>query len=259
MGLVLRFVLLAVLFLVVSCGGPEVRDPQPLVVGSDLSNPPFGMFDDVPSGFEVDLCRALAESLGRELRYQRLPFETLIPAVVDGRIDIACATIGVTSERREFVAFTEPYCRTSIAVLVEAWPRGPNSREELRGRPVYAAAGTTSERAVRHHLPEVSGVFDAKGATGIDLLLRGEVDAVVMDGPDAYDLATGDPDRFRILVPCLDVEEYAIAVSSDHPELLRQLDEALDELRSRGRIAALLEAHGIVLDATAAVGEPAPP
>ncbi len=57
------------------CGKTGETGKQPLVVGMDLSYPPFEMVDPSgnPAGVSVDLAKALAESLGRELKTRTSP------------------------------------------------------------------------------------------------------------------------------------------------------------------------------------------
>ena len=127
----------------------------PLRVGSDLDNAPFAFVDGSGSarGRDVEMMQELAARLGRELVWVRMPFADLLPAVEEGAVDAVCATMGITPERAERVAFTRPYYHTAIAVVVRAGDDEPTSLADLDGMRVSGAAGTTSERAVRLHLP----------------------------------------------------------------------------------------------------------
>jgi polar amino acid transport system substrate-binding protein len=61
---------------------PDPAD-RPLVVGMELSYPPFEMKDEKgnPAGVSVDLARELARFLGRDLRIEDIAFDGLIPAL----------------------------------------------------------------------------------------------------------------------------------------------------------------------------------
>lgn len=237
-------ILVLLSFVAAACQGP-------LVVASDLDNPPFAGVDAAGNavGRDVEMMEALAARMDRQLRWERLPFDELLDAVEAGEVDAVCATLGRTPERVERVPFTRPYFETSIAVVVRMGMAEPKSFGELAGRPVAGAVGTTSERAIRRRLPDaVFSPTTKDGVTSADRLRSGEVDALVMDGPAADALvASSDGDFFRLPEP-LDREAYAIALRGDDPDLVQALDAALSTMLDDGTIAALDAAHGLAPD-----------
>jgi polar amino acid transport system substrate-binding protein len=188
------------------------------------------------------MMKELGEALGRRIEWWRMPFEHLLPAVEAGDVDVVCATIGVTPERAERMAFTRPYYRTTIAVVVRAGPGEPTELADLAGRRVAAGTGTTSERAVRAHLPDAIGVFatERELPTSERLLAR-EIDAAAMDGPAAAALVAASEGRLARLAEPLDEELYALAVPLRRKSLLRALDRALERID----LDALDARHGL--------------
>src|SRR5262245_4181443 len=92
----------------------------PLRVGMELSYPPFEMRDEKGErkGVSVDLARALAESLGRPLNIQNMPFDGLIPAMKTGKIDLILSSMTATDERARVIDFSDPYLKTGLCLLV---------------------------------------------------------------------------------------------------------------------------------------------
>jgi polar amino acid transport system substrate-binding protein len=239
-----RRVLLALVLVLAGCAARE----DPLVVASDLDNPPFAGVgaDGEPVGRDVEMMAMLARELGREVEWRRMSFAELLPAVEAGEVDVVCATIGVTPERARRVAFSAPYYRTAIAVVARAGAGEPRTLDELVGRRVSAAAGTTSERAVRRRVPGAVGVFaNAKDAPVLERLLAREVDAAVMDGPAADTLVARSDGRLVRLGEDLDVELYALALPLERAALVSALDAALAALSADGRLRALDARYGL--------------
>jgi ABC-type amino acid transport substrate-binding protein len=228
--LVLSIGLLAVLG---ASGCAAIARKTPVVVASDLDNPPFAWVDaeGQPAGRDVEMMRALARAAGLELEWRRMPFEELCDAAAAGSVDVVCATLGITPERAERVLFTAPYFTTVIAVVVRAGAGEPGSLAELSGRRVAAGAGTTSERAVRAHLSGAVGVYENKEGldSGARLATR-TVDAVVLDGPAAEALVAASAGKLRRLPEDLAAERYALALPHDRAALRAALDRALGEL-----------------------------
>ncbi len=96
----------------------ERRGP-PLVVGvSDVGLPFVGLRDGALVGFDIELARRFAASLGRELRVSNMDFGALIAAVASGKVDVIIASIFITAEREEQIDFSDPYFEMATEVFV---------------------------------------------------------------------------------------------------------------------------------------------
>ncbi len=212
---------------------------RPIVVASDLDNPPFAHLDarGEPAGRDVVMLQRLARRLSRSLEWKRLPFQELLPAAERGEVDVVCATLGITPERAERVLFTRPYFETSIAVLVRAGPGEPNTLAELSGRRVAASEGTTAERAVRGRLPKCVAVIENEGGLEAEarLALR-DVDAVALDAPAADRLVGESGGKLVRLADDLEVERYALALPKDRAALRARLDVELQAMEGELRV-----------------------
>ncbi len=209
-----------------------------LRVGSDLSNPPFAFVDEAgdPAGLEVEMMRALGRVLALELKWHRLEFAELLDAVEAGRIDVACATLGVSPERAQRVDFSSPYYQTSLAVVVRTGDQEPNSIDDLARARVAASEGTTSEAAVRTQLPSAIWSFGEKDDAPVaGRLLAGEIDAAVMDFPSAQALVAANP-NLRVLPEPLAEERYALAIHKRNRQLQVLINAALRNLGEKGEL-----------------------
>ena len=197
-------------------------------------------------GRDVEMTEDMAASLGTKLVWQRLPFDALLDAVENGEVDAVVATMGWTADRADRVALSEPYYRTTIEAVVRVGAGEPQTVADLKGRRLSAGLGTTSEFAVRELglADQMRGSSD-KGQTGLTGLLGGDLDALVMDGPDARDLVAANPDKVRLLKMPLAQEDYVIAVNPADVNLLEAINHYLGEQRSSGSLAALDARFGL--------------
>ncbi len=214
------------------------------VVGSDLDNYPFAAVDasGEPLGRDVEMMHQLATRNGAELEWRRMPFDQLLGSVAAGEVDLVCATMGITEERARSVAFSDPYFETEIAVVVRTgFGVGPTLAERLVGRPVHAGRGTTSEVAVRESLPKSIAVLETKGeGSSADMLLSGEVDALVMDGPAAAAVVADSAGAFELAPSALASEKYGLVLARNRGDgLVQQLNASLRALRENGQLAEL--------------------
>lgn len=72
------------------------------------------------SGYNIEMAKDLAATLGVKLEIVDLQIATIIPALLGGKCDILMAPIFATAARAQVVAFTEPYSTTSEKLLVRA-------------------------------------------------------------------------------------------------------------------------------------------
>ena len=81
-----------------------------LVLAAEGTYPPFSEIrDGKMTGFDIDIGLALCAEMKRECRFEQIDWEGLIPALKTDKIDAIVASMNDTPERRESVAFTDPY------------------------------------------------------------------------------------------------------------------------------------------------------
>ena len=126
-----------------ACQTPEVSNDK-LVIGMECGYQPFNWTTNTESeytlpisgsnkyvdGFDVQIAKYLAESLGREVVIKKIEWDGLIPALQNGEINMILAGMTDTPARRESIDFTTTYLSSDLAFLVktENLPEG-NSRE----------------------------------------------------------------------------------------------------------------------------------
>jgi ABC-type amino acid transport substrate-binding protein len=201
-------------------------------------------------GFDIELLNALSAAGGFEVSYTNMPFPQLLDAVAAGDYDAGISAITVTDERKERLAFTDPYFEPGQA-LVSYWSAGQGiavqmdnftitSMDELQaGVTVGVKAGTTGADFVRQE-SSADVVEYAEAADALAALAAGEVDAVVVDIAVIADYITTHPEAQLKLVgrPVTD-EQYAIVVNPARPDIVELLNTTLSQVRSDGTYDSL--------------------
>jgi polar amino acid transport system substrate-binding protein len=83
-----------------------------LAVATSAALPPMTYVDEDNKtivGFDADMAKAIAATLGLKADIQNVGFDTIIPGLQSGRYDIALGSIGVTLERQQVVDFVSYY------------------------------------------------------------------------------------------------------------------------------------------------------
>lgn len=92
---------------------------EPLVFGT-VHRPPFADTEgDKITGFSIDLMRAIADQLGREVVFEpNSRFGDMLANVRAGRVDGAIANISITAERERAMDFSQPIFGSGIQILL---------------------------------------------------------------------------------------------------------------------------------------------
>ena len=98
--------------------GMSQEDPLSITT---VSRAPFSMptDDGGHSGFSIELFRAIASELNREVVFDRREsFSDMLSAVESGSVDGAIANISITSEREAKMDFSQPIFRSGVQIMV---------------------------------------------------------------------------------------------------------------------------------------------
>lgn len=206
-------------------------------------------------GFEIDIVRAIAHALfGDEdrVRYVAIDASDREAALREGRVDVVVRTMTMTCAAWREVDFSTEYYTAHQRILV---PRGSGVTEieDLSGRKVCAAEGSTSLRNIVTFNPDAIPVSTPDVVDCLVLLQQNQVDAVSTSDILLVALAAQDPFTAIVGRP-LKEQPYGIAVAKSAPDLVRFVNGVLERLRSDG---SWTDSHSRWLSDT--LGAPPPP
>lgn len=94
-------------------GAREVEDI--IKVGTCADFAPFEyMENDKLLGFDIDLMNYIAARIGYGVEFVNMPFDKLIPSVVNGEVDCAISAITITKERESVIDYSIPYLFANV-------------------------------------------------------------------------------------------------------------------------------------------------
>lgn len=89
--------------------------------GTEPGWPPYEFLNTTTSqivGFEIELTEAIASKLNVTVEWHNVGFDTIIPAIQSGELDLGVSGFSVTSERLEVVQFTMPHSVTEGQIIM---------------------------------------------------------------------------------------------------------------------------------------------
>jgi polar amino acid transport system substrate-binding protein len=214
-----------------------VAAAEPLRVGMELSYPPFEMTDQAgkPTGVSVRLAEALAKDLGRELVIENIAFDGLIPALKTGKIDCIISSMTATPERGRSIAFSEPYRRTGLALLVARKSPVESAADlDAPGRVVAVKKGTTGHQYAAATLERARLLVLDKESAAVMEVAQGKADAFIYDSLSVYRSHARHPDTTRPLLRPFREETWAVGLRRGDDALKRKVDDFLERFRAAG-------------------------
>jgi len=219
----------------------------PLRVGIAPNFPPLAFKQTGNlAGIEVDFAQQLGPALGMKMMLVETPWDELIPALRDHRIDVIMSGMSVTPARQKRVRFAHPYLRVGQMMVLRRADAGHLRTAKMvdqRTTRVGFISETTGEAYVHAHLPRAHATAFASIDAGAAALRARQIDVFVADAPAIYALTATSADPHHELLGRYEplTEEYlAWAVRLDDAELQSRLNTVLSSWNSDGTLERVL-------------------
>jgi len=156
--------------------------------------------DKYANGYDVQMAKKIAESMGYSLEIVKTEWDGLIPAVQSGKINAVIAGMSITTDRKTSVDFSDPYYHAEIVVLTMSDGKFANaaSLKDLAGAKMTSQLNTVWYTL----LDQVPGADIQAALDNVPTLLvslaSGKIDACTVDVPTAMAATYSNP-KIKIL------------------------------------------------------------
>jgi ABC-type amino acid transport substrate-binding protein len=233
----------------------KVKRDGTLVIGYLEAAAPFSSLDasGQPQGYSVELCRAIAEGIGAQLkiadlktRWVPLTVQNRLEAVRTKRVDIECSTTTWTLTRQAAVDFSL-ITFVDGANILSFGDSAVGRVADLAGKRVAVLGGTTTEKVLREALAraqvKAEVVTIASRPQGVQMVEQGKVEGFASDRTTLIGAIAASPARarFRLLDQDLSVEPYAFALPRDDHDFRLAVNRVIAGLYRGGGIKPIYE------------------
>lgn len=226
--------ILASLFIISSCSEKEEmakQEKEKLVIGIDPTFPPFEIISSDSStveGFDISIMNEISRINNWDIEYEYTRLSNILSELNQKKFDIVISALSITPEREVEVSFSKPYFRTGQIITIPKEDSSVISLSDLVGKRVGVQSGSTGQRLVK----KIDGiqVFSYPNILeAFNELRLGELEAVINDFSNTIEYIQQDS-TLRTVGGFLTNEYYAIATRQNDPELLGNINFALDSL-----------------------------
>jgi polar amino acid transport system substrate-binding protein len=229
------------MFILVTAGAIFAQEgSKTYIVGTSADYPPFEWIDSNGNyvGLDMDIMRAIATLEGYQVEFRDIGFDSLIPALQSGKIDIIAAGMNSTSERAKIVDFTDVYWRADQPIMVKNDSDLNIVTALSQEHKVGAQRGTTQADWIQNNLVDkgvkVKLELYETNDSGVMDLVNGRIDAFICDAPEAKVFSENNPLKMVGVIYTGEEGYIAYAVQKGDPKkLLSLLNEGLKKVEGK--------------------------
>jgi len=244
----------------------DVKESGVLRIGTDAEYPPneYKDADGNPTGWGVELAEAVSAKLGLEPEWEILGFDSIIPRIQEGALDMGSSSFTDTVERQKSVDFVnflnagtqwaaakganiDPNNACGLTIAVQA-----TTVQDTDELPAKRKACTDAGKADIEVLP-----FDGQPEV-TQAVVDGRADAFSADSPVTGDAVSKLSDQLQLVGELFDAAPYGFATEKDS-DMTKAVQAALQSLMDDGTYLEILTAAGIepgaLTEATINAGE----
>jgi ABC-type amino acid transport substrate-binding protein len=233
----------------------KIRKAGVITLGYIDGAAPFSYADGngQPQGYSIELCNAVAEGVGAQLKRQnlkvrwvKLTIQDRIDAVRTGKVDLECSTTTWTLSRQQLVDF-------SLVTFVDGGSLLVRSDADIArvadfdGKRIAVISGTTTERALRGALTRGMVKAELVGIKtrdeGLTLLREGQVQGLASDrttliGVVVMSAREGGQGaaNLRLLDQDFSIEQYALMLRRNDADFRLAVNRVLARVYRSGEI-----------------------
>jgi glutamate transport system substrate-binding protein len=239
----------------------ELKEAGTMTVGTKFDQPLFGLNNAVTGeveGFDVEIAKLIAERIDPELEIEFIEAvsQNREPFIQDGRVDMVVATYTINDTRKEIVDFAGPYYVAGQDIMVKAGNTAITGVEDLNGKKVCSAQGSTSIENVAEQAPQADlSISFQTYSQCAEALADDRVEAVTTDNVILVGLIAASEGAFELVGQPFTEEPYGIGITKGDDDFRTFINDVLEEIYASGEWAAAFEATV----GTAGVETPEPP
>lgn len=233
----------------------KIKDTGIINVGHREASVPFAYMgpEGKPIGYTLDLCAKIVDRLKEELSMPNLKVnlvpvtpQTRIPLLANGTVDIECGSTTNNLTRSKQIDYLHVTFITGTKLVVKKGS-GIKEIEDLKGKSIALALGTTNEKAIK-------AVAEQKGINlkyhmvkdhpqGWLALETGRVDAYATDHVLLYGLISKskEPGQWEVVGRFLSYDPYGIMVRRDDSEFRLLGNTVLSDLMRSGEMQKIYD------------------
>ncbi len=212
-------------------------------VVSDIGLPFATKNGDNWKGFDIELASRFAAWMGKKPVWIDMPFGSLLPAMVSGKIDVITASMMITAERSKQIDFSNPYYASGVSIIGNKVQSGESEKPTpdsfiQKGTKIGVLMGSIHETYVHRHYPEAEVSLYNSVPDMLMALQSKKTDICFMGQSGVPEALAAQPD-FVVLVENLYLVDIGAGFHKESDILREEFNRFLATLNSDGTLSEM--------------------
>ena len=227
----------------------SAADWKEVRIGVEGAYPPFSSITESGQlvGFDIDIAIALCEEMGVTCTLVPQDWDGIIPALLANKYDAIIASMSITEERKEKVAFTGKYYNTPAKFVRRKGSGIEITKEGMAGKTVGVQRATTHDNFITEEFGDTVTInrYGTQDEAYLDAV-AGRVDLLLADSVAMADgfLSTEAGADFEFVGPNYSDPKYfgegaGIAIRKEDTDLVEMFNKAIQAIRDNGVYKAI--------------------
>ena len=232
-----------ILFMILSCAIPSIAvEHRRLIAVGDIHFPPFTYYENgKPSGFDVDVLRAMGKRMGTEAEIRLVPWVDALKMLDEGEADILVG-VSVSEERRRTIDFTDRMITMKSSLFVNRGNVTIHDPGDVgAGREIGVEKGDIMAQFLEKEYKGIRLREFSSQSEAMIALADNRIELCVLDYYSGlYTIQKNALHRKVKSVgdPLLEAQ-YCFGVKKGNTRLLSQLNAALDDVKNSGELTRI--------------------
>ncbi|WP_203362928.1 ABC transporter substrate-binding protein [Bacillus sp. REN10] len=183
-------------------------------------------------GFDVEIGHEIAKRIGLESNPVTNPWETILQGLKGKKYDAIIGSMTATEERAKQVDFSDPYYISGAQIFVADTNETLKSRADLKGKRIGVVQSSTYKQDAEQYTKDIKSY--PSDVYALQDLAPGRVDAVITDKIVGINAMKESNLKIKTVDEVLKKENIAVAVNKDNPELLKEINKAIQSMIEDG-------------------------
>lgn len=225
----------------------KIKARGTLIFGTESTYPPFEFIvmkdgKSVGVGMDVDLGQKIADRIGVKLQTSEMAFDSLIPALQAGTIDVA-GSMTPSDERRLVINFSELYYESTNCFIVRKDDADKfATKESFKGKTIGAQLGTVQNTLITEEFKDSKNLILPKVSTLIQELKNKNIDAICAEAPVADCYVKAHPDLAVAVLKIPDAGGgVGITMAKGTEDLEKVINEVIKEMLASGEMQKIYD------------------
>lgn len=236
-------IILATLLFMTSCD--KTPSGKTYLVATDATLAPMSFMsvgNDI-TGFEPDLIRAIAKEAQINIQFVNVEWAGLFGGLITQKFDMVISSVTVLEERKERMAFSDPYLKSGLALVIRKDQKDIDSFADAKKNNflIGAQIGTTAYFFLEKDTGLRKKGYQLYGHAVTDLI-NGKVDAVLGESTGTLFYRNQHKplfEKIKMVGEILTNEHYAIVFRQQDSELMTRINSALKRSLQDGTVTRL--------------------